>query len=726
VRRSLGIILAILFLLPCAARAADVSFRNQVQPILAKFGCSSGACHGAAAGQNGFRLSLRGYDDESDWRNLTRQAFGRRIIPADPSSSLLLTKATGFVPHKGGVRFAPESPEFKILGEWIAAGAPGPKADDPHVERIEILPRHAVLKPGDARQMTVKAHFSDGSAQDVTHWAKYTAADTSVATVDDPTGKVTVVGNGEGAITAWYLSKIAIATIASPYPSGVSAGAFSSAPRRNVIDELVLEKLRDLNLPPSPRCGDSEFVRRAFLDTIGVLPKPDETQAFLADPSPDKRDRLIDALLARPEFVDYWTYRWCDLLLVSSKSLKPGPMWAYANWVRDRVARNVPWDQFAREVVTATGSTADNGAAAFFALHDDPLEMSETVTLTFMGQSINCARCHNHPMEKWTNDQYYGMANLFARVRSKGGGGSARKGGDGEIVVFAAPQGDLVQPRTGKPQPPRTLGGDAVPDGSTRDRRAYLADWLCSPKNDAFARSIANRVWANFMGVGLVESVDDMRETNPPSNEKLMAALAGYLVEQKFDLKALMRLILQSETYQRDSKPLPANAGDRRFYSRYYPRRLMAEVLLDAFSQVTRVPTEFKNYPTGWRAMQLPDSNLDSYFLDSFGRPKREATCECERTREPSMAQVLHLANGDTINQKLRAPGSVVEQLMKAKTPDDQAVEDAYLSTLCRRPTDAERAALVKVLADPGANRREVLEDLYWSLMSSKEFLFNR
>jgi hypothetical protein len=462
-------------------------------------------------------------------------------------------------------------------------------------------------------------------------------------------------------------------------------------------------------------------LRRAFIDTVGVLPTKEETKAFLADSSPDKRDKLIESLLARPEFVDYWAYKWSDLLLVSSKNLKAPTMWSYYNWVRDQVALNTPWDRFAREVLTARGSTSENGAAAFYVLHDDPRLMSETATLTFMGTSINCAKCHNHPMEKWTNDQYYAMANLFSRVRSKNGGG------DGEMIVFAAADGELVQPLTGKPQPPKPLEGAVVPPDSSADRREALADWLCSPKNPYFARSIANRVWANFMGVGLVEAVDDMRETNPPSNEKLMAALADHLVQNKFDLKALMRAILQSETYQRSSAALPGNAKDARFYSRYYPRRLMAEVMLDAFSQVTGAPTQFKDYPSGWRALQLPDSNVDSYFLESFGRAERKLTCECERTEEPSMAQVLHIANGDTVNQKLKQPGNRIEKLLADGKTGEEMVEEAYLSALSRMPTEQEKKSILAMLSGVDAKqRREVVEDVYWSILSSREFLFNR
>ena len=707
----------------------DHSFRNHVQPILARFGCSSGACHGAAAGKSGFKLSLRGYDDDGDYAVMTRHALGRRINLEDPGRSLLLLKPTGAVPHKGGVRFGTDSREYAVLSEWIAAGAPGPRKDDPRIDHIEIVPPHVVLRPGAEQQILVRAHFSDGSVRDATPWAKYTASDNSVAVPDDE-GRVKVTGNGEGSITAWYLSKIAVATVTVPYANDLPADTFTKAPRRNFIDDLTLEKLKELNLPPSPRAADAEFLRRASLDTIGVLPTAEQTRAFLADPAPDKRDRLIDALLARPEFVDYWTHRWGDLLLVSSKRLPAPLMWAYHAWIRNQVAANTPWDRFARQIVTARGGTLENGAGGFFVLQDDPTEMAETVSQAFLGMSIQCAKCHNHPMEKWTNDQYYAFANLFSRVRAKSGGRA------GNTIIFTATEGELIQPLTNRPRAPQPLDGAAVSFEDGRDRREPLADWLVHPENPYFSRAIVNRVWANFLGRGLVEAVDDMRKTNPASNDRLLTALADHLAKEKFDLKALMRTILRSETYQRTSHSLPGNATEKRFYSHYYPRRVMAEVALDALSQVTGAPTEFKQaaergagtfaYPVGWRALQLPDTNIDSYFLKSFGRPDRIITCECERTAAPSMSQALHIANGDTLNQKLKAKNNRIEQLLAAKTPDEQIVEELYLAALTRFPAAGEKAKLLALLAESkDAGRREAVEDLFWGILSSKEFLFN-
>lgn len=710
---------------------ADLSFRNHVQPILAKTGCSMGACHGAAAGQGGFKLSLRGYDDDGDFLTLTRGAMGRRITPADPARSLLLLKPTAAVPHKGGERFKVNSPDWNTLVGWIANGLPAPSARDPRMDRLEVMPATVRLEPGQKQQVLVRAHFTDGHVEDVTRHAKFTAVNQSVVNVDD-NGLVSVIGHGESAVSVWYLQQIAVGTVTAPFENKLSPDLFTQAPRRNWIDALSLEKLQSLNLPPSPRCTDPEFIRRAFLDTIGVLPTPDETRAFLADGAPDKRDRLIERLLARPEFVDYWSYKWSDLLLVTKRKVQPAAMWAYYRWIRNAVASNLPWDQFARQLLTAQGSSVENGAANYFVIHSDPREAAETTSLTFLGFSMNCAKCHNHPMEKWTNNDYYGFANLFSRVRMKNGEQA------GENIVFAADEGELVQPLTGQPQAPRPLGGTPLPPGFAGDRRTALADWLTSPQNEQFKRTIVNRIWANFFGVGLVENVDDIRASNPPSDEHLFARAGEFLVEQKYDLRALMREILRSETYQRSSVPVPGNEGDTRFYSRYFPRRLMAEVLHDAIAQVTHVPTQFTTkdtsnagdkgvpFPKGWRAMQLPDANTDSYFTKAFGRPLREQTCECERTAEPSVTQALHVSNGDTINHKLQDQASCVAQALTAGLDDAKAIDQAYLSAVARPPTPAEKQQLLQLFATaPKAERRTLLEDTYWALLSSKEFLFN-
>lgn len=710
--------------------AEGPSFRNQVQPILAKYGCSTGACHGAAAGQGGFKLSLLGYDNVGDHLSITRAANGRRIVLEDPARSLLLLKATKGLPHKGGEKIRMDSPEYRILADWVAHGAQGLRQDEAQIQCIEITPPHLTLKPGVQQPLKVTAYFSDGKTEDVTRWVKYTAGNTSVATVDDG-GRISVVGHGEGTVTAWYLSTLSIATITVPYEQARDEAAFAAFQPRNFIDKEVRSKLEELNIPPSARCSDDEFIRRAFLDTIGVLPTADEVRSFLTDTNDSKRDALIASLLQRPEFTDYWSYKWSDLLLVQSDKLAVTPMFSYYQWIRRNVELNTPWDAMVRDLLTATGSTVENGAGNFFTLHDEPTKLAENVSVAFMGMAINCAKCHNHPMEKWTNDQYYAFSNLFARVRSKNGMSAD------ERVIFSATEGDLIQPLTGKPQAPAPLDAKPLPINDAKDRRIALADWLTSPSNPYFTRSITNRVWANFFGVGLVEAVDDLRMTNPASNEKLLSAAAAHLAEHKFNLKALMTTILQSETYQRSSVALPGNKTDRRFYSRYYPKRLMAEVLLDAISQVTAVPTSFNverrnanrglgtAYPMGYRSVQLPDTNTRSAFLNGFGRPDRIQTCECERTNEPSMAQALHMANGDTLNEKLKQKDNRVDRLLSSGKTPAQIIEEVYLASVSRFPTPQEQKAMAAALSGTSEEKREVLQDILWSLMSSRDFVFN-
>lgn len=709
------------------------SFRNHVVSVFSKQGCNGGACHGALKGKNGFRLRLFGYDPEADFQAITREDRGRRVVLTDPGRSLLLSKPSGLVPHKGGIRLEADSREYRVVAEWIAAGTPPPKADDAKLTRLEVLPEFSVQPLAAQQQIVVLAHFSDGHVEDVTTWAKYRSTDEAVASIDGQ-GLAKITGPGEVAFHVWYQNHNALAFASVPYKNALRGSEFASLQPKNFIDELVLEKLKDLRLPPSPQCDDATYLRRAMLATLGVLPTADEVRRFLADTDPLKRDKLVEELLARPEFVDYWTYRWSDLLLVSGERLRPDAVKAYSGWIRARVKENTPWDEMVRQIVVSRGSTLDNGAANFYALHQDPTDMAETVSQAFLGMSIQCAKCHNHPLEKWTNDQYYGFANLFARVKAKGWGGDFRSG-DGNRIIYTDDEGELLQPSRGYAQPPTPLDGPSLAFNAPGDRRAALADWLTSPKNPYFTRAIVNRVWADFLGEGLIEKVDDIRLTNPPSNEKLMAALEKFLVAEKYDLKKLMAVILRSSTYQRSSEPLPGNQADTRFYSHYYPRRLSAEVLLDAVSQSTGVPTKFKQAtmkgdetieaPAGTRALQLPDANVASYFLSTFGRPSRLITCECERSDEPSMVQVLHLVNGDTVNLKLQSPESRIAKQLAAKQSPEEIIEELYLLTLSRQPTAQEKSKLAaEITAAPEAERRAVVEDLYWSVMSSKEFLF--
>lgn len=750
------------------------SFRHEVQTVLTRAGCNMGACHGAQAGKKGFKLTLRGYDHERDYLTITRQARGRRLYLETPAESLLLQKAVGEVPHAGGARFGTDSLEYRILLEWVSQGAAGPTPEDPTVTAVEVFPKATRLAPKSTQQILVLATYSDGRKRDVTRWAKYTSTEIGVATIDD-VGRVQVVGQGEAALTVWFASKVAIATVSVPAPQAVDANRFAASPRLNFIDDHVLAKLKSLGLPPSPQCDDATFIRRATLDTLGLLPTADEVRAFVADPSADKRDRLIDRLLTRPEGVDYWAYKWSDLLLVSTKKLKGPAVWSFSQWVRGAVRENLPWDEFAKAVVTASGSTFDNGAANYFVLHKDARLVTEATTATFLGFSINCAQCHDHPLERWTQDDYYGMANLFARVRLKDGPT------DGEFVVTSAIEGDIRHPNRGTVPVPRPLDGEALGPQDIQDRRLHFARWLTGPQNPYFARAVVNRVWANYLGRGLVESVDDMRFTNPPSNGPLLAALAEDFVKHRYDMRQLMRTIMRSAAYQRSSVILPENAADDRFYSRYLPKRMSAEVLLDTYAQVTEIPTEFPDYPRGLRAMQLPDTNVVSYFLSAFGRPAREFTCECERTEEPSVTQTLHLANGKTLNDKLKATGGMIDRLLGESKDEDAVVARLYDATLSRAPTAnerqavrdalrqaasevdaalapppagqpgnpatqalvesadklfqeklaraataAERQALLAVLGESlrTAARRQVYEDLLWAILTSKEYLF--
>ena len=730
---------ALLFLaltLPAAAEDdRKLSFRHDVLPVLSKAGCNGGGCHGALAGKGGFRLSLNAYDPATDHYNITRENRGRRIEFAAPASSLFVTKPTAAVRHKGGKVLHENSEAYRILTRWIQQGAPGPSDGDPTIERVEMSPTLSQLKKGQAQQLTVRAFFSDGTERDVTRWARFASTDATVAEVDEATGLAKVIGHGEGAVTAWYSGQIALARITSPWPSDIPDEVYSQTPRRNVIDDAVLGQLRRLNLKPSPRSSDSEFIRRVHLDVVGMLPTPEVTRAFLADPSETKRDAMIESLLAQPEFVDYWTYRLSDLFLISGRKLRPDALKSYYQWLRGEMETGTPWDQIVRQVVSARGDTMKNGATNFYSVHQDPETMAENVSQAFMSLSINCAKCHNHPLEKWTNDQYYSFANLFARVRAKGWGGDARSG-NGARTLFIANRGDLIQPRTGKPQPPAPLDGQAIESDSPEDRREALAEWLTAPENPYFTRSIANRVWANFFGRGIVEPVDDLRVSNPASNEPLLEAISAHLVENRYDLKALMRLILQSETYQRTSAPLPENMGDQKYYSRYYPRRLMAEVLQDAITSVTRISPKYDKitladgstqgtnfYRDGTRALQLFDSSVTSYFLKTFGRNEREITCECERSNKPSMVQVLHPSNGDTLNSNLRSEQSCVNVMIPQS--DEEIIEETYLLCLSRPPSDGERKRLIAMFdSTPEKERRAAIEDLFWALMTSREFLF--
>ena len=704
------------------------SFLNDVQPVLTKAGCNSGACHGSEAGKNGFKLSLRGYDPEFDHAVLTRQANGRRVARWAPGRSLMLRKPTLTLPHQGGKRFAVESPEFQILSEWIANGAPAPPDSEPVIESLSVFPEQAWLTAGTEQQILVQANYSDGTSRDVTRWVKFSSTDSGVATVND-LGRVKMQGAGEAAITVWYSSKVVFARVGVPFEHKIDPRIYSEAPKNNYIDELVLEKLQALHISPSQGVTDAQFLRRAYLDSMGVLPTPDEAERFTASKAPDKREKLIGAILEREEFVDYWAYKWSDLLLVSSRDLAPSAMWSYYRWIRESVERNKPWDQFVRQILTATGNSRHNGALNYYQLHRNPIDLAENVTLAFMGLRITCARCHNHPLEKWTQNDYYQFTNLVSRVSQKNGAEP------GDVVVYRSPAGEVNHPKLGKPLPPRPLDGEPLALDSEEDRRRHLADWLTSSDNTAFARAVINKIWANFMGRGVVDPVDDMRATNPASNEKLLAALTEDFIGHQFDVKHLIRRIMNSATYQRSSRTNETNEMDGKYYSHYIVRRLPAEVVLDAISQVARVPTQFSGYPEGTRALQLPDTQVNSFFLEVFGRPPRINVDAAEREHAPTIKQALHVINGDTLNQMLRADDGAIDMFLKLGLSDRKILDHLYLSALSRYPSERESEALLAVLeeaeqetlTDPLERdaRRKPLEDLMWAMLTGKEFLFN-
>lgn len=712
------------------------SFRNDVLPVLTKMGCNSGPCHGAAAGKNGFKLTLRGYDAETDYLTLTHQALARRTERIEPAKSLILLKPTLTIPHGGGKRFAVDSPEYQVISGWIAQGIPAPQDADARVTRIEVSPEEASLRPGEEQQLIVTAVFSDGRKEDVTRWAKYDSGNESVATVDDY-GHVTMHSFGEAPVTVWYQSHVTFSRLRIPFPYQIEEAVFKKAPRYNYIDDDILHHLEVLHIPPSPPASDAEFIRRAYLDAAGILPSPAEVEQFLKDPAPDKRDRLIDVLMKRPEFVDYWAYKWSDLLLVSSNHLSNEEMWSYYDWIRDSVATNKPWNKFVYQIVTATGNTVENGAANYWVVHRDPLDTTENMAQAFLGITITCAHCHNHPLAKWTQKDYYGMANLFARVRLKTYSSSTSRPGVGmilnDVTVYSAPTGEFTDDRFMTVLPPKPLDASALPESTPGDTRVYFAKWLTSSQNPFFARNIVNRIWRNFMGRGLVEPVEDLRDTNPATNDKLLNDMVKDFVEHNFDINYLIRTIMQSATYQASSTPLKENADDDKFGSHYVIKRLPAEVLLDAYSEVTKVPEKFEGYPIGTRALQLPDSAVDSYFLSAFGRPVRAQTRESERTSVPTVTQALHIFNGETLNNKLRAPSSAVGMLLKLGFTDDQIVDYLYLASFSRPPRDKEKVALVAALRSAeeqngqsaDETRRAALNDLAWAMLTSEEFMFN-
>jgi hypothetical protein len=710
------------------------SFVNDVTPLFTRLGCNQGACHGKNSGQNGFRLSLRGYAPEWDHAWLTREFTARRVNPAVPEASLLVQKPLGLVPHEGGKLLGAGSREHELLLRWLHAGAPGPRQGEPALRRLEVLPGSRTLRVGQGQQLLVRAEYSDGTRRDVTWLARFDSNDPGAVSVD-PAGRLRVLRPGETAVRVSFQADVAVVIITVPFDRAVPPERY--AQRHNVIDEHIFRKLQALRIEPSEECDDPTFIRRAFLDTIGTLPTPAEVRAFLADPRPDKRARLIDELLERPEFVDYWALQLGDLFqnrrerdhdVRGTKGVR-----AFHEWLRKQVAANRPWDALARDVLTATGRTTENPAVGYFIVtvgeHREPhrSEVTASVAQAFLGTRVGCAECHNHPLERCTQDDYYHFAGFFSRVKLE------RKDpqqGPTTLVVSTPNPNDnpnpvgVVQPRTGQFLSPRPLDRTPITVAPGEDPRVKLAAWMTDPSNEMFAGAMVNRLWKHFFGVGLVEPVDDLRASNPPSNPELWRALIHEFVTHRYDLKHMMRLMLNSRAYQLSAATRPGNEQDTRFYSRYYVRRLPAEVLLDAITQATGVPEPFPGYPVGVRAIQLPEPGPRSYFLALFGRSERVTACACERSGEVTMPQLLHLQNGETIMQKMRAPDGRLARLLQAEKDDGKVIEELYLATLARPPSERERAVVLGMLAS-GDSRDEVFRDLLWALLNAKEFAFN-
>ncbi|MDR3634459.1 MAG: DUF1553 domain-containing protein [Isosphaeraceae bacterium] len=693
-----------------------VSFRNEIVPVLTKLGCNQGACHGSQHGKGGFKLSLLGFEPEPDYTAIVKSAEGRRVTPFAPEESLLLLKATLAVAHGGGKKMDPDSPEYRLLRLWLEEGAPPPVKDDPTVTAVAVLPSRRVLEPDESQHLVVLATYTDGTVRDVTDQAKYDTLNEGVAKVDGK-GLTRTAGQGETNIMVRYQGHAAMARFSVPYAREKPF----DFPAQNVVDEKAAAKWRSLGLVPSGLCTDSEFIRRAMLDLIGTVPSPGEVEDFVADTRPRKRALLVDRILDRPEYVDYWSLKWGDLLRVSTDKLGAQGMLAFNLWLRNAFRANMPVARMVEELVTAQGSIYTNGPANYFRVANNPDDLAETTAQVFMGVRLQCAKCHHHPFEAYGQDDYYGLAAYFARIRTKGSQEFGLFGN--EQVIYVADGGEVRQPRSGKQMKPTPLNDGPADDPV--DRRRALARWLTGPKNPWLARNVVNRYWGYLMGKGLVNPIDDLRETNPASNPELLDALSGEFVKAGFDLKALLRLLCNSRTYQLTSLPTPDNRLDDTYFTHYRIKRLTAEQLLDAINEATGTFEKFQGQPLGVRAIRLPDTNYPSYFLDTFGRPLRAIACECERTADPTLGQALHLMNGDLVNRKVSDPaGRLARWLKDPKLTDESLIQDLYGVTFNRTAT-AEEVAAARTLIAEAPSRTLGAQDLFWGLLNSKEFLFN-
>ncbi len=699
-----------------SATPQPISFKLDVMPVFTKAGCNAGACHGTSRGKDGFHLSLFGFDPDGDYYRLTREQIGRRVNLALPKESLIVQKGLGAVQHTGGVRFGTNSGLYSTLVAWLTAGASNDPTNIAKLTGIDIFPKAAVLEGSNAVQhFIVRAHYSDQTERDVTPLTVFLSNNEGTARAGDD-GTVTAGQRGEAFIQARFGefnvgAQIIVIPKDLPY-------TWPGIEPRNYIDEAVFAKLKKLRLVPSAVCDDATFIRRASLDLTGTLPTPEATCAFIADPDTAKRGRLVDQLLCSKDFADLWVMKWAELLEIRSRDNVVYPKGAllYFEWLRDEMMTNAPLDQIVRSLLTASGSTFQNPAATYYQVEPDTLKLAENTAQVFMGMRIQCAQCHNHPFDRWTLNDYYSFAAFFAQI--------GRKPGDDprETVIYDRHEGEVKHPVTHVAMRPKFLGGD-VPDIKGEDRREALARWLTSPQNPYFARNVANIIWGHFLGRGIIEPVDDVRISNPPSNPELLDALAARFVDYHYDFKSLIRDICASRTYQLSTQANDTNAQDDRNFSKAPIRRIRAEVLLDCISQVTGTQDKFPGLPRGARAVEIADGNTSDYFLTTFGRATRTTVCSCEVKIDPNLSQALHLLNGDTLQTKIEQ-GGVVKKLLQQGEKPDQIIEHLYLRCLSRKPTEQE-AAKLKAFFTPGAKPEQVLNDVFWSLLNAKEFVFN-
>lgn len=695
-----------------------INFPNQITPLFTKYGCNGGGCHGKSGGQNGFRLSLLGFEPREDYEYLVKEGRGRRLFPAAPDQSLLLQKATARLPHGGGQRIEVDSPAYRLIRRWIEQGMPYGQAIDPQVVSIQVLPAEQRMGREATQQLVVVAHYSDGSTEDVTRTTQFDSNDPEMAEVS-PTGLVTTgTLSGSVAVMARYQGHVGVfrATI----PLGVPTAGLPEV--RNLVDEQVHRQLLSLGLPASALCDDATFLRRVTIDIAGRLPTLAETEAFLSDTASDKRQRAIDRLLDSGDYADYFANKWAAVLRNKRRQDNEKPAtFAFHQWIRQSLYENKPYDQFVREILTASGEPGEHPPVGWYREVQDAAAQLEDTAQLFLGLRIQCARCHHHPFEKWSQHDYYGFAAFFSRVGRKRLPGAVE-----ERIFHRVGVATAQHPKTGQAIRPTGLGGQPLEIPAYRDPRHVLVDWMASRDNPFFARALVNRYWKHFFGRGIVDPEDDMRVTNPPSNPELLDALAHDFVEHSFDLKHLIRTITNSATYQLAAEPNDWNQDDKQNFSRYYPKRLNAEVLLDAIDQVTGSKSGFTGVPASVRAVQLPDSGFNSYFLTVFGRPEAASACECERSSDANLAQSLHLLNSAEIQGKLTAASGQAARLAKDASRSHEArLRELYLLAFSRPPTPEETSVALAHIEKNAQNPQQAYEDIVWALINTKEFLFN-